>query len=322
MSKAFKLLAIFTTALAICVPAAADDYPSKPITLVVPYAAGGGADNAARIIAQSISALAGQSVVIENRGGASGSVGASQVARAKADGYTLLYDASSFSINPVLRRLPYDARKDFIAISQAVAVPNILVTAPNSGIDNLPGLLDAARQQPEHFTYASYGPGSLAQMAGELLKKEAGVNMLHVPYNGGAPALVDVMSGQVHIYFANAASSLNYVNTGKLRALAVSSLTRMPELPDVPTVDEAAVKGFDVEEWNGFFAPRGTPEERIRKLESLIQQALQQPETRERLAKLGLSTVGSSSAEFTQFVDSEIQRWTDVVKSNGIVLQD
>lgn len=322
MFRQSLLLATFTTALTLGTPAAADDFPSKAITVVVPYNAGGGADNAARIIAQSLSDLAGQSVVIENRGGASGAIGAAQVARAKADGYTLLYDASSFSINPALRSLPYDARKDFIAVSQAVAVPNILVTAPESGITDLPSLLESARQAPERHTYASYGPGSLAQMAAELLKKEAGVDMLHVPYSGGAPALVDVMGGQVDVYFANAASSIGYIQSGKLRPLAVSSAQRMPDLPDVPTVGEASVAGFDVVEWNGFFVPRNTPAERVAKLEALIQEALRQPETRERLAKLGLTPVASSSAEFTQFVESEMQRWSEVVKTNQIQLQN
>ena len=276
-------------ALACTVGAAhAAGYPDQPITVVVPYSAGGGADNAARIIAQGMGEVAGQSVVIENKGGASGSIGAAYVARAKPDGYTVLYDASAFSINPVLRKLPYDAKKDFIPVSQAVSVPNILVAATGSAFNSLPDFIKAARANPGRYTYASYGPGSLAQMAAELLKKDAKIDVVHVPYKGGAPAIVDVMGGQVDVYFANAASSLNYVSTGKLKALAVSSAARMPDLPNVPTVSESGVKAFDVVEWNGFFLPAGTDPQVVAKLQDLVQKALARPETRDKLAKLCL----------------------------------
>jgi tripartite-type tricarboxylate transporter receptor subunit TctC len=288
--------------------------------VVVPYSAGGGADNAARIIAQGMGEVAGQSVVIENKGGASGSIGAAFVARAKPDGYTVLYDASAFSINPVLRKLPYDAKKDFVPVSQAVSVPNILVAAPASAFNNLPDFIKAARAHPGKYTFASYGPGSLAQMAAELLKKDTSVDVVHVPYKGGAPAIVDVMGGQVDVYFANAASSLNYVSGGKLKALAVSSAKRMPELPDVATVGESGVKDFDVVEWNGFFLPAGADPEVVAKLQDLVQKALARPETRDKLAKLGLTPVGSSAADFARFVDAEQVRWAEVVKANNITV--
>ncbi|CUI51885.1 tripartite tricarboxylate transporter substrate binding protein [Achromobacter xylosoxidans] len=295
-------------------------YPDQPITVVVPYSAGGGADNAARIIAQGMGEVAGQSVVIENKGGASGSIGAAYVARAKPDGYTVLYDASAFSINPVLRKLPYDAKKDFIPVSQAVSVPNILVAATGSAFNSLPDFVKAARANPGRYTYASYGPGSLAQMAAELLKKDAKIDIVHVPYKGGAPAIVDVMGGQVDVYFANAASSLNYVSTGKLKALAVSSAARMPDLPNVPTVSEGGVKAFDVVEWNGFFLPAGADPQVVAKLQDLVQKALARPETRDKLAKLGLTPVGSSAADFAKFVDAEQVRWAEVVKTNNITV--
>lgn len=295
-------------------------YPDQPITVVVPYSAGGGADNAARIIAQGMGEVAGQSVVIENKGGASGSIGAAYVARAKPDGYTVLYDASAFSINPVLRKLPYDAKKDFIPVSQAVSVPNILVAATGSAFNSLPDFIKAARANPGRYTYASYGPGSLAQMAAELLKKDAKIDIVHVPYKGGAPAIVDVMGGQVDVYFANAASSLNYVSTGKLKALAVSSAARMPDLPNVPTVSEGGVNAFDVVEWNGFFLPAGADPQVVAKLQDLVQKALARPETRDKLAKLGLTPVGSSAADFAKFVDAEQVRWAEVVKTNNITV--
>lgn len=300
--------------------AQAAGYPEQPITMVVPYSAGGGADNAARIIAQGMGEVAGQSVVIENKGGASGAIGAAYVARAKPDGYTVLFDASAFAINPALRKLPYDVKRDFVPVSQAVSVPNILVAAPGSAFNNLPDFISAARANPGRYTFASYGPGSLAQMAAELLKKDAGIDVVHVPYKGGAPAIVDVMGGQVDVYFANAASSLNYVSGGKLKALAVSSAKRMPELPNVATVGEAGIKDFDVAEWNGLFLPAGTDPAVVAKLQDLVQKALARPDTREKLAKLGLTPVGSSAADFAKFVDAEQVRWAEVVKANNITV--
>lgn len=300
--------------------AAAADYPAQTMTLVVPFSAGGGADNAARIIAQGMSKASGQSVIVDNKAGASGSIGATFVARAKPDGYTVLYDASSFAINPTLRKLPYDAAKDFIAVSQAISVPNILVAAPASPYNNLSDFVKAAQAQPGKHTYASYGPGSLAQMAGELLKIGAKIDAVHVPYKGGAPAIVDVMGGQVDVYFANAASSLNYVKAGKLKALAVSSSERMPELPNVPTVRESGIKDFNVVEWNGFFLPAGASPEIVSRLQDLVQKALALPETKSGLEKLGLTPVGSTSAQFSSFVASERARWGQVVKTNHITV--
>ncbi|CAM3463073.1 tripartite tricarboxylate transporter substrate binding protein [Bordetella flabilis] len=300
--------------------AAAADYPAQPITLVVPYSAGGGADNAARIIAQGLGEVSGQSIVIENKGGASGSIGAAFVARAAPDGYTVLYDASAFSINAATRKLPYDFKKDFIPVSQAVSVPNIMVVAANSPFQTVQDFINAAKQHPGKHTFASYGPGSLAQMAGELLKKDASLDLVHIPYKGGAPALVDVMSGQVDVYFANAASSLNYIAGKKLRALAVTSDKRMAELPDVPTMAESGIKGFNVVEWNGFFLPAGTPEAVVNRLQTLVQTTLARPDVKEKLAKLGLTPVGSTSAEFASFVDSEEKRWAEVAKANNITV--
>ncbi|GAB2473146.1 tripartite tricarboxylate transporter substrate binding protein [Comamonas humi] len=316
-----KKFCLTLAALALaCGAAQAAGYPEQTLTVVVPFSAGGGADNAARIIAQGLSQVAGQSVVIDNRAGASGSIGATFVARAKADGYTVLYDASSFAINPALRKLPYDPAKDFIPVSQAIRVPNILVAAPASPYNNLSDFVRAAQAQPGKHTYASYGPGSLAQMAGELLKIGAKIDAIHVPYKGGAPAIVDVMGGQVDVYFANAASSLSYVKAGKLKALAVSSRERMPELPQVPTVRESGIKDFEVEEWNGFFVPAGTPPAVVARLQELVQKALALPATRSGLEKLGLTPVGSNAAQFSSFVAAERARWEQVVKTNHITV--
>jgi tripartite-type tricarboxylate transporter receptor subunit TctC len=298
--------------------ALAADYPSQPINLVVPYAAGGGADNAARIIAKGMSEISGQSIIIDNKAGASGAIGAAFVAHAAPNGYTVLFDASAFTINPALRKLPYDIRKDFIPVSQAISVPNILVAAKDSPFNTVQDFVKAAKEKPSAYSFASYGPGSLAQMAGELLKKNASLDIVHVPYKGGAPAIVDVMSGQVQIYFANAASSISYVTSKQLKALAVTSKARMPELPGVPTMEESGLKGFEVLEWNGLFVPKGTPQAAVDKLQSIVQAALARPDVRESLGKLGLTPVGSSSKDFAAFVDSEARRWEEVVKSNHI----
>ncbi len=293
-------------------------YPEQPITLVVPFSAGGGADNAARILAKGLGEVSGQSVIVDNKPGASGSIGGAAVARARPDGYTVLFDASSFAINPALRKLPFDPAKDLVAVSQIISVPNILVVAPSSPYNTLPDFLAAARAKPGKLTYASYGPGSLAQMAVELLRIDAKFEAVHVPYKGGAPAIMDVMGGQVDVYFANAASSLSYVKSGKLKALAVSSATRMKELPSVPTVQEAGIKGYQVMEWNGLFVPAGTPPAVIARLQELSQKALALPDVRSSLDALGLTPVGSSSAEFQNFVNAERKRWDTVVKTNGI----
>lgn len=310
--------------LAVCAvlagtPALAAGYPSQTITLVVPYAAGGGADNAARILAKALSEQLGQAIVIDNKSGASGSIGAALVARSAPDGYTVLYDASAFAINPALRKLPYDARKDFIPVSQAVRVPNIMVVAKNSPFNSLGDFIKAAKAEPGKYTFASYGPGSLAQMAGELLKKDTGIDIVHIPYKGGAPALVDVISGQVNTYFANAASSLGYITGGQLKALAVTSPQRMAELPNVPTVAESGIKGFAVEEWNGFLVPARTPADVVEKLHVAVQAVLARDDVKTQLSKLGLVPVGNSPQQFAEFIDAEIKRWTEVVKANNIV---
>ncbi|MBF9265250.1 tripartite tricarboxylate transporter substrate binding protein [Paracidovorax cattleyae] len=316
MKKTIWLAAAFAALAHGAVRAA--PYPEQPITLVVPFSAGGGADNAARILAKGLGEVSGQSVIVDNKPGASGSIGGAAVARARPDGYTVLFDASSFAINPALRKLPFDPARDLVAVSQIISVPNILVVAPSSPYNTLPDFLAAARAKPGKLTYASYGPGSLAQMAVELLRIDAKFDAVHVPYKGGAPAIMDVMGGQVDVYFANAASSLSYVKSGKLKALAVSSAARMKELPSVPTVQEAGIKGYQVKEWNGLFVPAGTPPAVIARLQELSQKALALPDVRSSLDALGLAPVGSSAAEFQNFVNAERKRWDTVVKTNGI----
>jgi tripartite-type tricarboxylate transporter receptor subunit TctC len=319
MSFLKKLAAILAVA---CIPAAvqAQAYPTKPIRLVVPYSPGGGADNAARIIAARLTTTLGQTVVIDNRPGGSGMIGAQAVAQAAPDGYTVLYDASAFAVNPALRKMAFDPAKDLVPVSLAVTVPNIFVVPPSAPYKTVQEFVDHARKHPGEMTYASYGAGSAAHLIGELLKNQAGIDLLHVPYKGGAPALTDLMGGQVNSYFANAASSIGYVKSGKLRALAVTSAKRMATLPDVPTLAESGFKNFEVLEWNGVFVPKGTSKEIVDRLSREIRAATMDPDTRQKLQGLGVDPIGSSPEAFSSFVQSEMSRWSALVKSNKITV--
>jgi len=319
MSFLKKLAAILAIA---CIPVAvqAQAYPTKPIRLVVPYSPGGGADNAARIIAARLTTTLGQTVVIDNRPGGSGMIGAQAVAQAAPDGYTVLYDASAFAVNPALRKMAFDPAKDLVPVSLAVTVPNIFVVPPSAPYKTVQEFVEHARKHPGEMTYASYGAGSAAHLIGELLKNQAGIDLLHVPYKGGAPALTDLMGGQVNSYFANAASSIGYVKSGKLRALAVTSAKRMATLPDVPTLAESGFKNFEVLEWNGVFVPKGTSKEIVDRLSKEIRAATMDPDTRQKLQGLGVDPIGSSPEAFSSFVQSEMSRWSALVKSNKITV--
>ena len=321
MSTFKKLVAVLALAFAPAVALAqAQSYPSKPVRLVVPYSPGGGADNAARILATRLSTAMGQTVVIDNRPGGSGMIGAQAVAQAEPDGYTVLYDASAFAVNPALRKMAFDPAKDLVPVSLAVTVPNIFVVPPNAPYKTVQEFVDYARKNPGKLTYASYGAGSAAHLIGELLKARAGIDLLHVPYKGGAPALTDLMGGQVDSYFSNAASGMSYVKSGKLRALAVTSAKRMAAMPDVPTLAESGFKDFEVLEWNGFFVPKGTPNDVVARLAKEVQAAVKDPATRQKLQGLGLDPVGSTPEEFGKFVQSEMTRWAGLVKSNHITV--
>ncbi|MBV0882209.1 tripartite tricarboxylate transporter substrate binding protein [Noviherbaspirillum sp. L7-7A] len=319
MSRFKKLFAVLALA---CAPAVAlaQAYPTKPVRLVVPYSPGGGADNAARILATRLATTLGQTVVIDNRPGGSGMIGAQAVAQAEPDGYTVLYDASAFAVNPALRKMAFDPAKDLVPVSLAVTVPNIFVVPPNAPYSTVQEFVDYARKHPGKLTYASYGAGSAAHLIGELLKARAGIDLLHVPYKGGAPALTDLMGGQVDSYFANAASGMSYVKSGKLRALAVTSAKRMAAMPEVPTLAESGFKDFEVLEWNGFFVPKGTPNEVVARLAKEVQAAVKDPATRQKLQGLGLDPVGSTPEEFGRFVQAEMTRWAGLVKSNRITV--
>ncbi len=292
-------------------------FPDRALRVIVPYSAGGGADAAARLIGRALSQKTGQPVVIENKPGAGGSIGASAVAAAHADGYTLLFDAASFAINPAIHKLNFDP-SHLKPLVQAVVMPDILVVPPKSPYHTMKELLGAAKTSKNNISYASYGVGSSAHMIGELLNLEAKTNMLHVPYKGGAPAIVDLMGGLVSTYFASAASSLQLVQTGRLRALAVTSPQRMPELPNVPTVRELGLARLETMEWNGFFVHVDTPPTAARFLEQAIKSAVLDPEVQDGLKKMGLTPVARGADEFQKVVSADMIKWAQIVEQANI----
>ncbi|WP_198969972.1 tripartite tricarboxylate transporter substrate binding protein [Xylophilus sp. ASV27] len=306
--------------LPLATPAQPAAFPTKPIRVLVPYAAGGGADANARLLAQPLSALLGQPVIVENRPGASGVLAAQAVLQSPADGYTLLFDTFPYAVNAVLRKLPFDPVRDLAPVSQAINMPNILVVPANAPYKTFKDLVAYARAHPGELNYASYGAGGSAHLAAEMLKRDAGIDWVHVPYKGGAPAITDLLAGQVSAYFANPVSGLPYVQSGRLRALATTGAHRMEALPDVPTVQESGYKDFEVVEWNGFFAPAGTPQPVIARLAAAVRDATRQPEVQRRMLSMGIEPVGNTPQEFKTFLDGQISRWSALVKTNGITV--
>jgi tripartite-type tricarboxylate transporter receptor subunit TctC len=297
-------------------------YPSKPITLVVTYPPGGGADAMARLIAPKMGEALGQTIVVENRPGASGQIGAAAVAKANPDGYTLMLDASSFSVNPSLYpKLPYDSLKAFQPIGVVALFPNVVLVNANFPAKNMAELTAAARKSKDAVSYASSGNGSAQHLAGALFESAAKVDMIHVPYKGGGPALNDVIGGQVPLFFGNLASTLQHVQSGKLKALAVTSDKRSTILPDVPTLSESGLKGTEIYEWNAVFAPANTPEPVMKKLAAAFQQALDAPEVKARVAQLGGELQKSSPEQARTFIEQQINLWGRVVKERKITIE-
>jgi tripartite-type tricarboxylate transporter receptor subunit TctC len=329
MNGSFRLKSIGWMALvtsALCGTAtsgfAQTSYPTKPITLVVTYPPGGGADAMARLIAPKMGEALGQTVVVENRAGASGQIGAAAVAKANPDGYTLMLDASSFSVNPSLYpKLPYDSLKAFQPVGVVALFPNVVLVNANFPAKNIAELTAAARKAKDAVSYASSGNGSAQHLAGALFESAAKVDMIHVPYKGGGPALNDVIGGQVPLFFGNLASTLQHVQSGKLRALAVTSDKRSPILPDVPTLSESGLKGTEVYEWNAVFAPANTPEPVMRRLAAAFQQALDAPEVKARVAQLGGELQKSSPEQARAFIEQQINLWGRVVKERKITIE-
>jgi len=293
-------------------------WPEKPVRLVVSYPPGGTVDAVARIIAPKLSAKLGQPVVIDNRGGAGGAIGGDLVAKSAPDGYTVMLDASNHAQNPALRKMPFDTLRDLAPVSLLVKVPNVLVVNPSAPMKSVADLVAQAKAKPGGINYASSGNGSAQHLAGELFASMAGVQITHVAYKGGGPALTDVMSGHVPVFFASLASSLPFIQGGKLRALAVTGKAHSPALPQLPTVAEAGLPGYEVYEWNAVFVPAGTPAPVVERLSKEFAATLKDPEVRTRLEALGAEVIGSSPAELDSFRRAEIAKWTRLAKDNKI----
>lgn len=309
--------AFFAFALASAGAVAA--YPEKPVKVIVPYSAGGAADTTARLIGQRLADRLKQPVVIENKAGASGTIGAAAVATAPPDGYTLLLDATGHTTNPSLfAKLPYDTAKDFLPISLIARIPNLLVVPPSSPAKSVQDLVKAAREKPGKLTYASAGNGGAQHLAGELFAQALKLDLVHVPYKGGAPALTDLMGGQVDMMFSAVSSSGPLVKGGKLRALATTGSKPTSGFTELPTVAAAGVPNFEVYEWNGLFAPKGTPEAVVQRLQKEVKEIVAQPDVQQRLTELGAEPVGSTSAEFAAFLKSETSKWSKVIKDANI----
>ncbi len=325
--RRLALASLASAAVCAFAPAAwaqAAPWPTKPVRIVVPFAPGGTTDILARALAPELSKAFGHSFIVENRGGAGGNIGAEQVAKSPADGYTLLMGTvGTHGINRALYdKLPYDPFKDFAPVSLVAAVPNVMVMgtdkAKSLGINSVQDFIRYAKARPGKLNMASSGNGTSIHLAGELFKSMTGTYMVHFPYRGSGPALLDMISGNMDVMFDNLPSSMAQIKAGKLKALAVTSLERSGALPDVPTVEEAAgLKGFEATSWFGLLAPAGTPPDIINRLQQETAKALATPAMKERLLAQGAIPSGNTPAEFAKLIESEHRKWAQVVKASG-----
>lgn len=310
---------LLSTLLATVIMAHAQEWPNRPITLIVSYPPGGTADLMARTVATPLGKFLGTSVVVENKPGASGQIAAAYVAKASADGYTLMLDASSYSVNPSLfPKLPYDPNKDFKTLAVLAQYPNVLLVNPSFPAKSVKELVTLAKAKPNGISYASSGNGSAQHLAGALFEVKAEVEMQHIPYKGGGPALNDVIGGQVPVFFGSVASTKQYVDTGKLNALAVTSKKRASSMPSVPTMAEAGVPGYEVYEWNGIFAPAATPAPILVKVSDAIAKVMQSAEVRDKVLSLGGDPFGGNAEAADKFVKTQMAEWAKLVKTGKI----
>jgi tripartite-type tricarboxylate transporter receptor subunit TctC len=300
----------------------AQDYPTKPIRFIVPYPPGGGTDVIARIVQPKLSEALGQPIVIDNRGGAGGAVGTEIAARSTPDGYTVLFTLSSHTINPLLYKLNYDVVRDFVPVSMIVSVPQLIAANPNAPAKTLKEMVAAAKEQPGKYSFASVGNGTPSHIAGELLKLKAGINMLHIPYKGGGPAVIDTISGQVPFVFVTAPAALSQVRAGRLRALAVTTLKRTSAAPEIPTVaEELNMPDYEVDSWYAMFAPAKTPPAIVVRMQKEAARVVRLPEVKQKLLEQGADAVGGTAEELDKVVKSELKRWVDVIRDAHIKLE-
>ena len=303
-------------------PALAQGFPSKPIRLVVPYSAGGGADTTARLIAPKLQEALGETVVIDNKPGAGGAIGDDFVAKASPDGHTLLIGAFAHAVNPsLMAKMPFRTPDDFAPVSLLVTVPELLVVTPSFPAKTVGELVAMAKAQAGKLSYASSGNGSAQHLAAELFKMRTGTDIQHVPYKVGALAVADVAAGHVPFYFGNMSSALPQVRAGRVRALAVTSPQRSPAAPEIPTMAEAGVTGCEISEWNALLAPAGTPPATIDRLNVELVKILRQDDIKAKFADLGAQTIGSTPAELAAFLRAEQAKWAEVVKAAAVKIE-
>jgi tripartite-type tricarboxylate transporter receptor subunit TctC len=308
--------------LPVCPPAAAQEWPAKPITLVVPFAAGGTTDLVARPLAQNLGARLGQSVVVDNRAGAGGTIGAAAAAKAAPDGYTLFFATIAHTIAPgMYRNLSYDFVRDFDPITVVAEVPNVLIVHPSMPATTSAELVAYAKAHPGKVNFGSAGPGSVEHLSGELYRSMAGIDIVHVPYKGGAPMMTDLIAGHIEMAIETSGSALQHIRGGAVRALAVSTREPSPFFPGVPPLDAAGLPGYDVTAWYGVLVPKGTPAAVESKLYQAVSEILKSPDMIARLAALGAVPGGEPPEKFAAFIAAETARWTKVVKEAGVTVE-
>jgi len=316
-----SLLWLCWSLLAVAPAAGAQDWPTRPIRMVVPYPPGGPTDIVARVVGQKLSERLGQTVVVDNRPGAGGNIGADAVAKSAPDGYTMLVATTAHAINMTLFSKPgYNTRTDFAPVSMLTSGPLVLVTAPSTPAGSVAELIAMARANPGKVTFASSGNGQSTHLAAELFDSMAGVRMTHVPYKGSAPALTDVMAGQATVMFDTMLSAMPFVRDGKLRALAITGATRSPAAPDVPTMAQAGLPGYEATAWNALLVPAGTPAAVQSRLSEALKAVLNQDDVRARFASQGFAATWTSPADTGQFIAREIDKWGKVVKASGATI--
>jgi tripartite-type tricarboxylate transporter receptor subunit TctC len=310
---------LFGLLTAVAAPAFAQDWPTKPVRFIVPYPPGGGTDVIARIVQHRLQETLGQSIVIENRGGAGGVLGTEAVARSAPDGYTFLFTLSSHTINPLLYKLNFDTERDFAAVTLIVSVPQLIAANPASPINSMQDLVAMAKAEPGKLAFASVGNGTPSHIAGELLKLKTGIDILHVPYKGGGPAVADTIGGQVPLLFVTMPAAMSHVRAGKLRPLAVTTIKRNPGAPEIPTVAEALkIPDYEVDSWYALFAPAKTPPAIITRMQQAVARTIQLPDVKQKLLEQGGDTVGSTPEALDRIVKSELRKWADVVRAAKI----
>jgi tripartite-type tricarboxylate transporter receptor subunit TctC len=320
MRRLIALAWLLAPVLLLPSPAAAD-YPDHPIRLIIPFPPGGSNDVVGRLVAKQLSTQLGQTVFVDNRAGAGGVLGTELATQAAPDGYNLLIISIAHAVNPALYKLKYDSLKSFTPISILATGPNVLVVNPELPVKSVAELIALAKQKPGGIDYASAGIGSFQHLGGELFKLTAGVNLQHVPYKGGGPAMQDVVAGHVKVMFSSLVQTTPFIKSGALRALGTGGTKRNPVLPDVPTIAEAGVPGYQADNWWGIMAPAGLPKPLVDKLYAAIQESLKAPELQQAFAREGAASVTMSTDEFAHYIESEIAKWGRVVKEGNIQAQ-